>query len=42
MPECGSGTLFHCQATGNRDRKYTAPSHYVDSVVGVMLEAMQH
>ena len=22
--------------------KYTAPSHYVDSVVGVMLEAVQH
>ena len=22
--------------------KYTAPSHYIDSVVGVMLEAVQH
>lgn len=27
---------------GIENVKYTAPSHYVDSVVGVMLEAMQH
>ena len=27
---------------GIENVKYTAPSHYVDSVVGVMLEAVQH
>ena len=27
---------------GIENVEYTAPSHYVDSVVGVMLEAMQH
>ena len=27
---------------GIENVKYTAPSHYVDSVVGVMLEAIQH
>lgn len=27
---------------GIENVKYTAPSHYVDSVVGVMLEALQH
>lgn len=27
---------------GIENVKYTAPSHYVDSVVGVMLDAIQH
>lgn len=27
---------------GIENVKYTAPSHYIDSVVGVMLEAIQH
>ena len=30
------------QKLGIENVKYTAPSHYVDSVVGVMLEAVQH
>ena len=35
-------TRFPLAALSVENVKYTTPSHYVDSVVGVMLEAVQH
>ena len=34
--------VYSSRKLGIENVKYTAPSHYVDSVVGVMLEAVQH